>query len=255
MSEAGMETRICYKCGLEKPISSFVSYYNQYLGRTLFRRSCRECPCYVRGLDISTKLKNRSLAQHINGPRYKLARGRGLRTRNNGRNLINVPASFDDACAGDTRHCSVCKVVKPCSAFTTYKTKRKGEIRQYYHSFCHPCLLRYSSEYNKKVHNTLRDMIYAHYGNKCACCGETQREFLSIDHVGGWGKNHRSAKTGKRVIGVALYTWIVKNMFPASIQILCYNCNCALGVKGYCPHQQYPNFVGDWEMATQQLAN
>lgn len=32
------------------------------------------------------------------------------------------------------------------------------------------------------------------------------------------------------------YRWIKKNGFPDSVQVLCWNCNCAKGIYGYCPH-------------------
>src|ERR1019366_4483037 len=37
---------------------------------------------------------------------------------------------------------------------------------------------------------TQEDFIAA-YGGKCACCGETERIFLTIDHIGGGGAEHR----------------------------------------------------------------
>ncbi len=80
----------------------------------------------------------------------------------------------------------------------------------------------------------LREQVFSHYGKKCKCCGEERIEFLSIDHVEGGGNQHR------REVGnyINLYRWIVKNDFPATIQILCFNCNLAKGFFGYCPHEK-----------------
>ena len=77
-----------------------------------------------------------------------------------------------------------------------------------------------------------RQMILDAYGAKCACCGETRREFLAIDHVHGGGGKHRKAKSTEG-------TWkeIVAKGFPPEYRILCHNCNSSLGWYGYCPHK------------------
>ena len=75
------------------------------------------------------------------------------------------------------------------------------------------------------------DQVFAHYGQVCACCGETERAFLTIDHVNNNGREHR-----KQVVGVFLQ-WIIRQGFPTDLQILCFNCNCATGRVGQCPHE------------------
>lgn len=73
------------------------------------------------------------------------------------------------------------------------------------------------------------------YGGKCACCGENTIEFLTIDHINNDGAEDRKNNGNK--IGGKLYRWLIKNNFPQNgYQILCYNCNCAKGFFGYCPH-------------------
>lgn len=75
-----------------------------------------------------------------------------------------------------------------------------------------------------------------HYGAMiCACCGEHRYEFLTIDHIEGGGNQHleeRKATNQHR----NLYSWLIKNNFPPGYQVLCYNCNCAKGNYGECPH-------------------
>lgn len=95
------------------------------------------------------------------------------------------------------------------------------------------------NEQNKIEVRVLRKAVLDAYGHVCVCCPQHANhpdEFLSIDHVGGWGKDHRIA-SGSRISGASLYRWIIKNDFPDSIRILCYNCNCSLGHHGYCPHE------------------
>jgi hypothetical protein len=76
-----------------------------------------------------------------------------------------------------------------------------------------------------------RGLVFEHYGQLCACCGESNKEFLTIDHIKGGGSKHREE------IGPGLYEWLIKNDFPEGFRTLCWNCNLSLGSYGYCPHQ------------------
>ena len=82
-------------------------------------------------------------------------------------------------------------------------------------------------------HQAKQEVLDA-YGNKCACCGETNWFFLTIDHVNNDGAEHR--KTVKP--GTQFYIWLKKNNFPPEFRILCWNCNCGRRMNGgICPHQ------------------
>lgn len=81
----------------------------------------------------------------------------------------------------------------------------------------------------KRVRDKHRADVLAHYGNKCACCGETTPEFLVIDHIDGLGSE-------KRMPGSTFWIWIKKHGYPDSLQVLCHNCNAAKGIYGRCPH-------------------
>lgn len=87
-------------------------------------------------------------------------------------------------------------------------------------------------------HIRIRQQVIAHYGGKCACCGEDRLEFLTIDHVGGRGvgAEHRRA-LAKSGINSSFILWLRKHGYPEGYQVLCYNCNCASGIYGYCPHK------------------
>jgi len=69
---------------------------------------------------------------------------------------------------------------------------------------------------------------------KCVCCGEKHIEFLSIDHIGGGG---RQQKLKLKRWGINFYRWLRQNNFPKGYRVLCHNCNQAIGFYGYCPHQ------------------
>lgn len=80
------------------------------------------------------------------------------------------------------------------------------------------------------------------YGNKCACCGESDLRFLSIDHVNNDGAAHRRELLGpdrkKRGAGSAIYNWLRKNDYPEGFQVLCFNCNMGKQINGgICPHK------------------
>ena len=81
----------------------------------------------------------------------------------------------------------------------------------------------------------IRFEVLKAYGNKCACCGESEEAFLAVDHVNGDGCKHR------REIGIIggaeFYFWLKKRNWPEGFQILCYNCNWAKHRRGICPHQ------------------
>lgn len=75
------------------------------------------------------------------------------------------------------------------------------------------------------------------YGSKCVCCNEDTIEFLTIDHINNDGAEDRKKNGNKS--GGKLYRWLIKNNFPKrDYQILCFNCNCAKGFFGYCPHNK-----------------
>ena len=79
----------------------------------------------------------------------------------------------------------------------------------------------------------LKAEVFAKYGNKCACCGESEMDFLSMDHVAGDGAKHRKVVKG----GMNFYGWLKRQGYPAGYRILCFNCNLARGFYGKCPHE------------------
>lgn len=72
----------------------------------------------------------------------------------------------------------------------------------------------------------------AHYGGKCSCpsCGETQLEFLTLEHLRG------RDKTKKRRTGKLAWLEAKRAGYPDDFTVLCFNCNCAKGIYGTCPH-------------------
>jgi len=88
-------------------------------------------------------------------------------------------------------------------------------------------------EKQKAYETALKNQVYLHYGCKCACCGETIEEFLTIDHINNDGAKQRK----KNFAGRPFYQWIIRNNYPADLQVLCMNCNWGKRTNGVCPHK------------------
>ena len=90
-----------------------------------------------------------------------------------------------------------------------------------------------SKKAKKKYEAKAKKLVFEHYGKKCACCGEENIIFLSMDHINGGGTKHR------KETGMKTSVWLFKNNFPDGFQTLCFNCNWGKHINGgICPHQQ-----------------
>lgn len=108
--------------------------------------------------------------------------------------------------------------------FTKRRTERNRDYRKkYYHSWRNR--LSAMNYHNKAI-------VFWYYGNACTCCGEKTFEFLSIEHKNGDGQAHRQK------VGSAIWSNIITSGFPDEFGVLCFNCNCAKGIFGTCPHQR-----------------
>ena len=86
-------------------------------------------------------------------------------------------------------------------------------------------------QYARDQRDRLRRAALARYGNICACCGECDPAFLTIDHIVPAGK--RKSEYERK----ALYAWLKSQGYPDGFQTLCWNCNMAKGAGKVCPHQ------------------
>lgn len=124
--------------------------------------------------------------------------------------------------------------------------ERNESLRYKKNSGCVQCEKEYSLKYrekrilyNKEWRQILRLEVFTHYSNgtpKCNCCGESYIEFLTINHIKGGG--HKQRKILNIRSGWVFYQWLRKNNYPKNYRVLCYNCNCAIGFFGYCPHEE-----------------
>jgi hypothetical protein len=76
--------------------------------------------------------------------------------------------------------------------------------------------------------------FFAAYGGCCACCGEDDVRFLSLDHVENDGNEHRKTYNCQQIYWLAKKEGYPKDKY----QLLCHNCNMGKSInKGVCPHK------------------
>ncbi|MDX9913234.1 MAG: hypothetical protein RBS77_01490 [Candidatus Moranbacteria bacterium] len=157
---------------------------------------------------------------------------------------------------------SKCKVEKDESEFYFFKK------RNYTNSYCKACFNRiskqdrekykeqtgvaYSTEWKRKDpehrersnawdrsrNQKIKLQLVAVYGGKCTCCGETEPQFLTLEHLNKDGQQHREAVNGnKNRGGMKIYLDVIKRGFPSEYTILCMNCNFSEKDSRSCPHK------------------
>ena len=88
---------------------------------------------------------------------------------------------------------------------------------------------------------TLKETIIERYGGKCACCGESNMGFLTIDHINNDGHERRKEFLAERNIHEHL---INKPVDFETYQVLCFNCNFGKNCNnGICPHLEFESSV------------
>ena len=76
---------------------------------------------------------------------------------------------------------------------------------------------------------------YSNGNPKCTCCGETELEFLCLDHIKNDGNSDRRLP-GR---GNSFYFWLRKNKYPKlGLQVMCCNCNYSKFLGGVCIHKR-----------------
>ena len=84
----------------------------------------------------------------------------------------------------------------------------------------------------KRQRRNLRKRLFEVYGSVCACCGESEERFLTLDHKLNDGNHARKESKDIKIMRKA-----ISEADPRKYQILCFNCNCARSQhNGICPH-------------------
>lgn len=118
----------------------------------------------------------------------------------------------------------------------TYRRANKDRISEY-HANRRSALSEKFNYDNREYYARLKAEVFTAYGGqRCACCGETLFEGLTLDHIHGDGAGRRRAG---EPAGVELYRALKKKGYPLGYQVLCATCNMAKGINDHCPHEDY----------------
>lgn len=97
----------------------------------------------------------------------------------------------------------------------------------------------YSKRNREKINQynlLIKHIVIEKYGGCCACCGESQIMFLTIDHKNNDGSIERNRQPYNTH---SFYMKLKKNDIRDDIQVLCFNCNLGKSInKGVCPHEK-----------------
>ena len=214
--------RTCYTCKITKPISEFQSNRAEKSGHDY------ECKACKARRYAHTKGRKRRACQECGrefDPTY-------------GTQRFCSKACYHDSVRHrekpETMACNRCGTVYPYTReFFGVNSHASSAFKL--HRICKPCIALKARSVNLVERTKLRVEVLTHYGNgflTCVCCGENHFEFLTLDHVNGKGKEDR-----KKYPATMLPRRLRRLGFPPGYRTLCYNCNCSLGVNGYCPHQ------------------
>lgn len=138
-------------------------------------------------------------------------------------------------CCGDCRSAGRAKWTRAKQAAARYRADRIQTLERN-RQWKEANALRYRSQQND-YRRAQRERVFldvlAHYGGACACCGERERYFLTLDHIDGNGWQHR-----RQVGKTDMWKWAHANGYPSIFQVLCLNCNAGRYRNGgRCPHE------------------
>jgi len=149
------------------------------------------------------------------------------------------------------------RICKECWSgyLRTYRLKNADRLRaldreKYRQDRTNPVWVASEQKRGREYWQKLRhEAIMTYGGYRCACCGETEEKFLSLDHVNNDGAEHRRSLgydgNGKGASSKIL-KWLKDHDYPEGFQVLCMNCNHGRARNGgICPHQAKPREFGE----------
>lgn len=118
--------------------------------------------------------------------------------------------------------------------------------REKYAWLCNVC--HEKSTYRiRRCNSNAKTNVIAAYGGACVCCGETERDFLTIDHALGNGAQERRLLNNGT--GARFYQSLRRRGYPKEYyRLLCMNCNFAIGHFGACPHNRLNSTVKELQL-------
>lgn len=171
--------------------------------------------------------------------------------------------------AGHVSHCKTCRAEYKKTYDDARRDEKNAKNRVYYQNNREKVRERAHTEHAHQVRNKwhkeyrvrpdVKERLKTNYKafflrvwkeafdffGPCACCGESELEFLSLDHINGNGAEER----GKGISGIQILERLRRLGWPEEAKkeyrLLCYNCNFTIGHYGYCPHHpeiKYPYY-------------
>lgn len=101
--------------------------------------------------------------------------------------------------------------------------------------------LHWISKRNGEKKKRMKLSVKMYLGGKCACCGEREPEFLTVDHIHGGGSKIRNKQGFRRN---EVYYWEIYRAMKSGVsvaskyQLLCSNCNLSKHLGGMCAHKR-----------------
>lgn len=268
-----LKEKTCAKCLISKPASEFSRYFIKGIPRYWSR--CNSCVVEDRRSSTAKQSRHRAYLRRkaagyneVMAARYK-ARMRALR-----RAALSAYGGKCACCGEGTEELLAIDHVnndggrhrKVISSIYVW-LKRNNYPKDNFQVLCHNCNAAkalYGSCPHQPGHRAITDLLHtdlagkisrersadahkritirlkletiAAYGGQCACCGVTDYEFLSIDHIAG---DRTKELRPYKLKGTNLYRWLKGQGFPKSgYQLLCHSCNLSKGLYGSCPHRQ-----------------
>lgn len=135
--------------------------------------------------------------------------------------------------------CCGCERWLHVDEYSSHQVKRSGRTYCYPTTQCKKCNYQRTrtwvennrervNQANTQRRRRIRQEFMTAYGGQCACCGETQEEFLTLEHIFGRDRKIQVHLELERLRNAG---WPKEN-----VQLLCFNCNSSKGVYGSCPH-------------------
>jgi len=118
----------------------------------------------------------------------------------------------------ETAICKLCNEEKPVENFH----RVNGKVRKY---ICYPCR-------GKRERAQLKLEMLEAFGWECNCCGENHPLLLTLEHKNRLGGNATGLKSHQLYAQAKREGWD-----RTKYEMLCFNCNCAAGHYGVCPHR------------------
>ncbi len=141
--------------------------------------------------------------------------------------------------------CSVCGTTEPTDFYESVRhickqcfvpiskyrrEKQAAKNIELYGTTYPPEQMEKRKEYMRLKRVERRVLALSLLGGRCECCAESRPDYLAFNHIHGNGRRSGSGSiTVERILAVDTPSNVYK--------VLCHNCNNAISVFGYCPHQ------------------